>query len=334
MTDMCWGRGGVVGLGRLEYRWRELQFPRSSSAGWAHPGVAVLPDGALITGHPDGGALALFSADGRFVQEIDTPLTGLHGITLVEDQGEERLWVADNGHKFAPAQPTYSDYVTPGRVVQMDLSGRVTMELTQPDSPAYENAHWSPCAVAVVPPGDGGDGSIWVADGYGQSLLHCFTNSGTHLYTLDGSESGTPFDTPHGLLIDRRKPVPELYVADRSNRRLVVYSVDGSFLRTISVAELTSPSALAIAGDLLVVAELFGAITALDIEDRPIGALGDESVTTRPGWPNRLDGGTYAPHLHAMSFNSPHGVTADANGNIFVAEWLVGGRLVQLEPID
>jgi hypothetical protein len=208
------------------------------------------------------------------------------------------------------------------------------MELTQPDSPAYENAHWSPCAVAVVPPGDGGDGSIWVADGYGQSLLHCFTNSGTHLYTLDGSESGTPFDTPHGLLIDRRKPVPELYVADRSNRRLVVYSVDGSFLRTISVAELTSPSALAIAGDLLVVAELFGAITALDIEDRPIGALGDESVTTRPGWPNRLDGGTYAPHLHAMSFNSPHGVTADANGNIFVAEWLVGGRLVQLEPID
>jgi hypothetical protein len=297
----------------------------------------VLPDGALITGHPDGGALALFSADGRFVQEIDTPLTGLHGITLVEDQGEERLWVADNGHKFAPAQPTYSDYVTPGRVVQMDLSGRVTMELTQPDSAAYENAHWSPCAVAVVPPGDGGDGgdgSIWVADGYGQSLLHCFTNSGTHLYTLDGSESGTPFDTPHGLLIDRRKPVPELYVADRSNRRLVVYSVDGSFLRTISVAELTSPSALAIAGDMLVVAELFGAITALDIEDRSIGALGDESVTTRPGWPNRLDGGTYAPHLHAMSFNSPHGVTADANGNIFVAEWLVGGRLVQLEPID
>jgi hypothetical protein len=123
-------------------------------------------------------------------------------------------------------------------------------------------------------------------------------------------------------------------VADRSNRRLVVYSVDGSFLRTISVAELTSPSALAIAGDMLVVAELFGAITALDIEDRSIGALGDESVTTRPGWPNRLDGGTYAPHLHAMSFNSPHGVTADANGNIFVAEWLVGGRLVQLEPID
>jgi hypothetical protein len=33
-----------------------------------------------------------------------------------------------------------------------------------------------------------------------------------------------------------------------------------------------------------------------------------------------------------MRFNSPHGITADTNGNIFVAEWLVGGRLVQLEP--
>lgn len=333
MTDLSRVGDGVVALGPHEYRWREWGFPHPRSEGWAHPGVAVLPDGALVTGHPDTGTLALFAADGRLVQALDTRLTELHGITLVEDGGAERLWVADNGHKFAPAQPTYSDYVTPGRVVQLDLTGRITMELDQPDTAAYENAQWSPCAVTVDQPRDGGDGRIWVADGYGQSLLHCYASSGTHLFTLDGSESGASFDTPHGLLIDRRKPSLELYVADRSNRRLVVYSGDGSFLRTISVDNLTSPSALAIAGDMLVVAELFGAITALDIEDSPIGAIGDESATTRPGWPNRLDGGTYAPHLHPMQFNSPHGVTADANGNIFVAEWLVGGRLVQLAPI-
>lgn len=334
MTDLSRVGDGVVTLGPHEYRWREWGFPKPCSKGWAHPGVAVLPDGAIVTGHPETGTLALFAASGRLVQTLETHLTELHGIALVEDGGAERLWVADNGHKFTPAQPTYSNYVTPGRVVQLDLTGQITMELAQPDTADYVNAKWSPCAVTVDQPRDGGDGRIWVADGYGQSLLHCYASSGTHLFTLDGSESGTPFDTPHGLLLDRRKPSPELYVADRSNRRLVVYSGDGSYLRTISFDDLTSPSALAIAGDMLVVAELFGAITALDIQDRPIGAIGDESVTTRPGWPNRLDGGTHAPHLHDMRFNSPHGVTADANGNIFVAEWLVGGRLVQLEPIN
>jgi len=295
--------------------------------------VAVLPDGGLVTGHPETGRLAVFASDGRLVQTLDTRLTELHGLAFVEDDGAERLWAADNGHKFIPAQPAYADHAAPGRVVQLDLSGRITKELAQPRTAAYENARWSPCAVAVDHPRDGGDGRIWVADGYGQSLLHCYSSAGVHLFALDGSESGMPFDTPHGLLLDRRKPRVELYVADRSNRRLVVYSRDGMFLRCIAIDDFTSPSALATSGDDLVVAELFGAIAALDIEDDLIEVVGDDSPTKRPGWPNRLDGGTQAPLLRASQFNSPHGVAADADGSIFVAEWLIAGRLVQLEPV-
>ena len=38
------------------------------------------------------------------------------------------------------------------------------------------------------------------------------------------------------------------------------------------------------------------------------------------------------PHetLIAGKFNSPHGLAVDADGNIFVAEWLVGGRINKL----
>lgn len=292
--------------------------------------MAVLPDGALVTGHPDTGMLALFATDGRLVQTLDTGLTGCMAwcwwTTRVRSACGWPTTVASSCRLSPPTPTTWRPVGSFN-----STSRRITAELMQPDIAAYETKRWAPCAVTVDEPVHGGDGRIWVAYGYGESLLHCYASSGTYLFTLDGSESGTVFDSPRGVLIDRRKPSPELYVADRSNRRLVVYSADGSFLRSIATDALTSPSALTIAGDTLVVAEFFGAITALGVDDSPIGGIGDESVTTRPGWPNRLDGGTRGPHLRATHFNSPHGIAADTNGNIFVAEWLVSGWLVQLE---
>ena len=34
--------------------------------------------------------------------------------------------------------------------------------------------------------------------------------------------------------------------------------------------------------------------------------------------------------LEAGKFNSPHGLAVDANGNLYVAEWLIGGRVTKL----
>jgi len=35
--------------------------------------------------------------------------------------------------------------------------------------------------------------------------------------------------------------------------------------------------------------------------------------------------------LETGKFNSPHGLAVDAQGNLFVAEWLIGGRFIRLE---
>ncbi len=32
-------------------------------------------------------------------------------------------------------------------------------------------------------------------------------------------------------------------------------------------------------------------------------------------------------------FNSPHGVDVDTDGNVYVVEWIVGGRIIKLERI-
>ena len=68
-------------------------------------------------------------------------------------------------------------------------------------------------------------------------------------------------------------------------------------------------------------------MTLLDIKDEPSVYLGENTGAFKfnEGWPN-------VPHetLIPGKFNSPHGIAADHEGNIFVAEWLIGGRINKL----
>lgn len=314
-------------VGRTRFDWHELDRPADPSAtdGWAHHDTAVLHDGTLVHSMAHGRELVLSGPSGR--DRIPTDLAELHGITVAGGPTDPRLWICDNGHKFVPGRPDYAERITGGRVVEIDLAGTVHSELTQPPG---GSGGWMPTAVAVD---EQGDGRIWVADGYGTSLLHRFAPNGTHVATVDGADSGLAFSTPHAIMIDRRRGVPELYVADRGNRRIVVLDLDGRYLRTVGAGYLTSPSGLAVADDRLYVTELFGSLAVLDGADTLLATMGNCGVQGRPGWPNALDGGdTVSPERLAGCFNSPHGVTTDAAGAVYVSEWLIGGRLVRLTP--
>jgi hypothetical protein len=52
----------------------------------------------------------------------------------------------------------------------------------------------------------------------------------------------------------------------------------------------------------------------------------NEDVCKEPAWPNETT-------LIPGKFNSPHGATADAEHNIFVVEWRIGGRVLKLECV-
>lgn len=319
-------------LGGVEYSWREFRLSQTPSPGWAHHDVAVLGDGSLIAAHPEGQRLVRIGP-GDAKQQIETELTEIHGITVVVNGGQERLWISDNGHKFVPGRPDYTHHVTFGRAMEVDLAGKSQRELRRPEIPAYEAADWMPCGIAVDEGVPGASGRIWVADGYSQSLLHCFDSAGTYLFTVDGSESGMPFSTPHAVVLRRRDGVPELYVADRGNARIVVLDIDGRYLRSVGQGVLTSPSGFALQGPNLLVAELFGSVVVLDASDEFVARLGDCGSHDRPGWPNARARGQVAPaDLPAGCFNSPHGITASSDGRIYVSEWMIGGRLVELTP--
>ena len=233
------------------------------------------------------------------------------------------------------------------RVVKMSLDGHIHSEspLPPPDPslPAGPMGSYCPCSVAVDEQRFGGSGDVWVADGYGSSVLHRFDSNGNRLLTLTGDEGGGRLACPHAGFIDRRNgKAPELYIADRGNTRVVLYDLQGRYLRSLGEGFLSSPSGFALWGDLLVVTELHGRLALLDAEDNFVGYIGAEPNTPaaqgwpqRPGWPNDLDadGRATPPHLpHHERFNSPHSVAVDAEGNLYVSEWLIGGRYTKLAP--
>jgi peptidylglycine monooxygenase len=106
-------------------------------------------------------------------------------------------------------------------VVVFDMDGRRIGGLGTRGVPgAPLNA---PCDVAFGP-----DGSIYVADGYGNSLVHRFDAVGKLLgrWGQPGSGPGE-FTTPHSVavLADGR-----VAVADRENNRVQVFTADGTWL--------------------------------------------------------------------------------------------------------
>jgi DNA-binding beta-propeller fold protein YncE len=80
-----------------------------------------------------------------------------------------------------------------------------------------------PTNLALAPGGE-----LYVADGYGNARVHKFSADGQllHSWGEPGDGSGQ-FHVPHGIAVDRRGTV---YVADRENSRLQLFSPEGQFL--------------------------------------------------------------------------------------------------------
>lgn len=289
--------------------------------GWMHSGIAVVGEDVVVA-HPEEPTLLSYGRDGELRQA--TSLVGLlelHGFAPVEGA----MWVGDVGFKRRVRGGEFENERGIGRVVCVDESGDVLSEVVDP------RAGWSPTAIAVV----GETGDIWVADGYGESLVHRFDANGRCVQTLTGEEGAGRFDCPHGVVVDRRRGSTELYISDRANGRIQVYDPAGRFLRVVGEGVVVTPTDMTIVGDELALTDFTQArVTILDIDDRLVEHVGaNAEACDRDGWPNArdADGNLVRPPLEPGKFNSPHTLAADEEGNLYVTEWLLGGRLSKLE---
>jgi len=322
-------------------KWGKNTQSKKSLHGWAHPGMSITSDNRLVTCDSGESTILVFSTDGVLEDSWDGNFVDAHGITVTEESDEELIWIADNGSKRLPdydyEYPPGAENIS-GRVFKVKFGGDEVTELVFPTHKEYANIRYSPTSVSVDEHRHGGQGDIWVSDGYGASLVHRYDSSGKHNLTIDGTEGAGRFDCPHGIIVDRRNSRPELYVADRGNARVQVFDLEGNYLRTFGTGFLSSPSGFVRLGRYMVIAELKSRLTIIDKDDTFSGYVfpGESHVRTN-GWPNETTPGKRVQRpskLNKREFNSPHGITSDKDGNLYVSEWFIGGRITKLKLLQ
>lgn len=313
-----------IGHGEFTYEWidnwaRIPDTPSGRENGRTH-GVVVSESGDVMVFCQANPGVLIYDASGKLKGSWGDRFGGAHGMTLVKEGNTEYLWLADQHSK---------------EVVKTTLDGQTMQTLPTPPHDVYKDGGgYVPTWVAVNEERFGGNGDVWVTDGYGSSLVHRFNKRGDYLGTISGQkgEAGR-FACPHAIAFDFRRGEPELYVADRGNQRIQVFDPDGNYKRTVGAKTLHSPCMMHFLGDLCLVPELSARVDILDKDDNVVAMLGDNGfVSQLPGWPNHNVTGK--PHLiQPGKFNSPHGATFAPNGDIYVVEWIVGGRITKLQKV-
>ncbi len=111
-------------------------------------------------------------------------------MTLVREGTTEYLWLTDERS---------------GEVVKTTLAGETVQSIQRPGLPVYHKTKYAPTAVAVNEERCGGNGDIWVADGYGACCLHHYDKAGRYLGTVASVEAKTGgFKCPHSIAFDWR----------------------------------------------------------------------------------------------------------------------------------
>ncbi len=304
----------LLGKGEHTYEWVSGwgTLPEGMSYGNTHGCIAIDSKDRVYVNTDSEHAVIVFDSDGKFLKSWGKELAGgLHGMTLVEEDGEEFLYLAHIGQHA---------------VMKATLDGEILWKLGYPEeSGHYEDAgRYRPTSVAVAPNGD-----LYVADGYGTSWIHHFDAERKYVRSIGGpGEEEGKFRTPHGIWIAERDGKPALMVADRENHRLQVFDLEGEHLATFP-DELRRPCHLHPVDDAILVPDLAGRVTILDANGKLITHLGDN-----PDPKKRAQNGVPREQWKDGEFLSPHCAHWDSKGDLYVMDWNFLGRISKLARVS
>ena len=266
----------------------------------------------------------IFEPDGTFIRSWgEGVFVRPHGITIAPD---DSVWCTDDRdhtvRKFSPGGKLLVTLGKSGQPSDTGIDGMDYRTIKRPGAPFN-----LPTNLAIAPGGE-----LYITDGYGNARVHCFSAQGEYRFSWGGPGEGPgQFNLPHGIAVDGAGRV---YVADRENSRIQVFSPRGEFLaqwtdtgRPMQICFDRKDRALVC--DVGFRAGLFpfhkppappvrGAyVSIFDVEGQLLSRWGGSESPCAPG-----------------DFFAPHGICVDSKGAIYVGEVVMsaGGYQGKVQP--
>ncbi len=289
----------AVGTGKFIYEavedWAKLP------AGWVLGQTAIVTDSQdrvyLFNrgDHP----LIVLDRDGNYLSSWgEGSLPDAHGMFI---DGDDNLYM-----------PVKNSHV----VLKYDPQGKLLMTLgawDQPSDTGWSGNYADPAVRAAGPfnrPSDVAldpNGDLYISDGYGNARVHKFTAAGDFVFSWGkpGKTEPGEFHVPHGVWVHTDGRV---FVADRENNRIQIFSADGDFLDQWT--DISRPCDIYVDADqVMYVAELGAFMSIVTI---------DGKLLARWDMPNDAGEGQGA-----------HALWVDSHGDIYVNQNLEGHRLIK-----
>ena len=153
--------------------------------------------------------IVVFDKDGKYLRSWgrDLDFGNEHGLRVDRD---DNVWITDNGNH---------------QVMKFTREGKLLLTLGVRGESGEDDKHfYRPADITFGP-----DGSVYVADGYGNARVVKFSPEGEYITAWGKHGTGeSEFNIVHSAAVDSKGTV---YVSDRENNRIQIFDADGKFLR-------------------------------------------------------------------------------------------------------
>ncbi|QDQ81540.1 peptidyl-alpha-hydroxyglycine alpha-amidating lyase family protein [Paraburkholderia megapolitana] len=170
-----------------------------------------------------------FAPDGRFIREIGHNLYAWSFAHSFKVDRQDNIWVTDKGSdmviKFTPEGRVAMVF---GRKQEAADEETAPLKHPNPPLPAEPGRFRQVTDVAWDVAGN-----TYISDGYINSRVAKVDRDGNWIKSWGDRGTGPgQFHTPHSIALDAHD---NIYVADRSNRRIQVFDTEGKFLRQFTI---------------------------------------------------------------------------------------------------